>query len=63
GMAKFREDNTTDWWINNFRVAFSPTEKVRISLIGENVFNEFYSVRPGLLGAPNSATLRVDWRF
>ncbi|MEO1410611.1 MAG: hypothetical protein AAFW73_12070 [Bacteroidota bacterium] len=45
------------------RLGYDIREGLRVTLLGKNLFNEEYTLRPGLLEAPINGTLRVDWKF
>lgn len=62
-LAEFREVNNEGFWLFNGRAAYNINDNYRISVIVENMFNEEYSIRPGLLDAPRNFTAKVDLRF
>ncbi len=72
----FTNDPVTDAagaWQNDFsinkitifdaRIAWTPTEKIRIAFIAKNILNKQYSLRPSLIEAPRNYTLRADFTF
>ena len=50
-------------WVMDARVAYEPTDKVRLSIIAKNLTNRIYSVRPGRLEPPLNFTLQAKFRF
>ena len=44
----------------DLRLAVQATKQLKVSLLGENILNSEYSVRPGLLDGPRSVALRLD---
>lgn len=63
GLITFREEHNTGYWLNNVRASYTFADKVKFSLLFNNIFNEEYSVRPGLLEAPRNLMVRVDYKF
>ncbi len=61
GIGKYRAKN--DHGFTNFsaRLAFIPNDHITLRLIVDNLFNQEYMVRPGLLEAPRSYTLRFGY--
>ncbi len=51
----------TGYFVLNLRTAYTFAERLRLSLLVDNALNEAYTQRPGLLEAPRSVSLRVDW--
>ena len=47
----------------DLRFSFRPNKKWKLSLLADNLLNREYVVRPGLLEAPRSFSLRVDWQL
>lgn len=47
----------------DLRAGFEPLNNLKISLLAKNVLNEEYALRPGLLEAPRSFTIRLDYQF
>lgn len=62
-LGDYREVNNTGFLIFTARTAFQFTNKLKLSLILENLTNQEYSRRPGLLDAPRNITARVDYKF
>jgi iron complex outermembrane receptor protein len=63
GLAKFREMDTNGYWLNNVRTSYKFKNNLKLSFILNNILNEAYSVRPGLLEAPRNLMVRVDYKF
>jgi outer membrane receptor protein involved in Fe transport len=64
GLEAYRIENNSGNIVLGARVScFVFEEKGKISFISNNLLNEMYSVRPGLMEAPRSYTLRLDWQF
>lgn len=55
--------NETGTAILNLRTAYRFTDGIKLSLLTNNVFNEAYSNRPGLLEAPRNYAVRLDLKF
>jgi outer membrane cobalamin receptor len=62
-IKAYRDAHQTGFKTVDIRAAYKFTPKVKLSLIGANIFNEEYSFRPGLLEAPRNVQARVDWTF
>jgi outer membrane receptor protein involved in Fe transport len=63
GLQRFREANDRGYHLCNARAAYRFSEKFRFSMLLNNIFNEVYSVRPGMLDAPRNLTAKVDVAF
>jgi iron complex outermembrane receptor protein len=63
GLRQFREADTNGYWLNNVRTSYTFKNNLKLSLILNNLLNEEYSVRPGLLEAPRNLMMRVDYKF
>lgn len=64
GLGTYRMENNSGNTVLGARIScFVFEEKGKISFISNNLLNEMYSVRPGLMEAPRSYTLRLDWQF
>ena len=59
GLRSFR-DNHKDYTTTDLRVQYRISDRLTFTLLGRNVLNEVYSVRPGLLAAPRNLALRLD---
>lgn len=63
GLVRRRMEDDDGYWLHNLRTSYKFTEGLKVSLLLGNVFNEEYSLRPGLLEAPRNVTMRVDYSF
>jgi outer membrane receptor protein involved in Fe transport len=63
GLGAYRENDTNGYLVNNLRSSYRFSEAVKLSILFNNVFNEDYSVRPGLMDAPRNLTARMDFKF
>ena len=63
GVKSYREANFTGFKTVDIRAAYKFTPKIKLSVIGANIFNEEYNYRPGLLEAPRNVQARMDWTF
>jgi len=61
GIEKYRQRNNHGFKTFSARIGFFPSEHLRFMFIVDNLFNEEYMQRPGLLQAPRSFTLRMDY--
>ena len=62
GMRSYWPERT-DFTILDARVAFYPTDVVKISFLVKNILNQAYYYRPALMEAPRNFTLRADFTF
>lgn len=63
GLGQFRQEHNNGFWLNNVRASYAFTKSFKLSLLLNNISNEVYSVRPGLLEAPRNMMVRVDYKF
>ncbi len=63
GTNTYRKENDHGFQTFSARLAYIPYEHLRLSIIGDNVLNEEYMTRPGVLNAPRNATLKLDYTF
>ncbi|MCF8245954.1 MAG: TonB-dependent receptor [Saprospiraceae bacterium] len=63
GLRQFREENDHGDLILGARVAYFPSEKLKIALICGNLTNREYSARPGKIEATRNVALRMDYSF
>lgn len=63
GLGTYREKNNEGYLVNNLRSSYKFSESVKLSLLFNNVFNEDYAIRPGLMESPRNLTLRMDWKL
>lgn len=64
GLATFREDHKNGDWIVGFRASGTfLKDRLKASFIANNVLNHMYSLRPGLMEAPRSLSLRLEYKL
>ncbi len=63
GLRDFRERNDRGFTVVNLRGSYKLTESVKLSLLLNNLLNEAYSPRPGIMEAPRNLTMRLDFDF
>ena len=63
GLGEYRDNNTNDTHLLNFRLGYSFNERARLSFILNNALNVEYAMRPGLLEAPMNIASRFDYTF
>lgn len=63
GMKAFRDANNRGVTLLDARVAYRPTEKIKLSFLVNNLGNQEYVSRPGLMEAPRNFALRLDWNW
>ncbi|MFK7935731.1 MAG: TonB-dependent receptor, partial [Saprospiraceae bacterium] len=63
GLTDFRAANANGYTVLGLRAAYNFTPQIKLSLIGNNLLNVGYSVRPGLLEAGRTFTVRLDMKF
>lgn len=63
GLQDFRARNNNGFTVVNLRGSYQLTESVKLSLLLNNLTNEAYSPRPGILEAPRNLTMRLDFDF
>ena len=63
GVNAFRTQHDKGFITADIRAAYKFTPKIKMSVIGANIFNEEYAYRPGLVEAPRNLQARVDWTF
>lgn len=63
GLKEYRLNNQGGNKVVNLRVAYNFDENRKVSLLFNNLLNEEYSVRPGLLEPPFHMTMRLDYKF
>ncbi|MEO1712591.1 MAG: TonB-dependent receptor, partial [Bacteroidota bacterium] len=63
GLGDYRMENNTGATVFSVRMAYHHNSKTRISLLLNNLLNEEYTVRPGLLEAPRNIGVRLDYGF
>lgn len=63
GLVRQRTQDDDGYWVHNLRASYQITEGLKFSLLLNNVFNEEYTLRPGLFEAPRNLTARMDYKF
>lgn len=63
GIIRFRDANDQGHTVIDLRVARRWNERFKTSLLLNNALNEAYILRPGLMEAPRSLSLRIDWKL
>lgn len=63
GMKQYRKTNNTGDVIVNWRFAWEPAEKTKISFIINNLFNREYMTRPADVKPPRVFAVQVSLRF
>ena len=63
GLEDFRKRDDDGYHLFNARMAYQLNPNFKLSFIMNNLFNEVYSVRPGLLESPRNVTGRIDFKF
>jgi iron complex outermembrane receptor protein len=63
GLRDFRERNDRGFTVVNLRGSYKLTESVKLSLLLNNLLNQAYSPRPGIMEAPRNLTMRLDFDF
>ncbi len=62
-LADYRMANQGTIWYHNFRVAYDIGDHYKVSVLLGNAFNRIYSLRPALLEAPRSLSVRVSAKW
>ncbi len=62
GLDRFYDRYNDGYHLVNARAGYKINNQLEISLIANNVFNEIYSLRPGLMQPPRNIALRLDWK-
>lgn len=63
GLVRNRLEDNDGYWVQNIRTSYKFAQGLKVSLLLNNIFNEEYTLRPGLFEAPRNLTMRVDYRF
>jgi outer membrane receptor protein involved in Fe transport len=63
GFTKFRKKHPNGFVLLDFRAAYRPTEKLKISVLLVNALNSEYTYRPAYLEAPRNMSVRLDYKF
>lgn len=62
GIKSFRKEHNYGYRVYDFRIGYA-LKKMEFQVNVQNVFNELYTVRPGLMEAPRSIGGRVVWKI
>ena len=63
GIKAYREANNHGVTLLDVRVAYRPIDNLKFSFLVNNLGNQEYVSRPGLMEAPRNFALRVDWNW
>ena len=63
GLQQFRERNKNGATVFNLRGGYRFSDQLKVSILCNNILNEEYASRPGLMNAPRNLTARVDFKF
>jgi len=64
GLTQFREDNANGNLVLSARASFKfLDDKMKFSILADNLANKMYSIRPGIMEAPRSISGRLDFKF
>ena len=63
GVGAYREANNKGETLVNLRVGFHINDNITVTALVKNLFNNEYQVRPALLEAPRSYTLKYSHNF
>lgn len=63
GIGEYRENNPGGNTVVDARFSYKPFKGFKLSLVGKNLLNKEFMVRPGSLEPPRSLTLRGDYQF
>ena len=63
GISAYRAKNESDYLLFDIRLRYDIKEKIKISAIVKNLFNEEYTTRPGIIENPRYFTLQYQQSF
>lgn len=63
GVGKYRDKNQNGYILFDARIRYDIKEKIKISAIFKNIFNEEYTTRPGIIENPRYITLQYQQSF
>ena len=63
GLTAYRAKNTKGYKVLDIRFGYQILPELKLMIIGKNILNEEYMLRPGLLEAPRNITARMDFKF
>ncbi len=61
GIEDYRSQNSKGHFTLGARFAYHPNDQFKISIIGKNILNSEYTLRPGLLEAPANVSVRLTF--
>ena len=62
-IAQFRAINNKGFTKLDARVGFHFSEKAKLSILVNNLLNQEYTERPGILQPPRNVGVRADYQF
>ncbi|MBK6950427.1 MAG: TonB-dependent receptor [Haliscomenobacter sp.] len=63
GAMSFRNAHDKGYLVLDLRGSFQISPQIKCSMLWNNALNEAYILRPGLMEAPSSLALRLDWKL
>ncbi len=63
GALTFRDTHSKGYRVVDFRGSFQIHPQLKCSVLWNNALNEAYILRPGLMEAPASLAVRLDWKL
>ncbi len=63
GLREYREIYKKGNFLMDARISYFVTKKLKFSLVGKNLTNRSFTVRPALIDAPFNITFRADYKF
>lgn len=63
GLARFRENQDKGVFTINARSSYKINDHFKVSVILNNITNNLYAARPGLMDPPRNLTARLDVKF
>ncbi len=63
GLKNWRKTEAENIYVFDMRAAYKISSHLKVSLLGNNLFNQMYTLRPALLEAPQNFSFRVDAKF
>jgi hypothetical protein len=63
GMREYREKHNGPTLITDLRLVWNADKQNTLSIIGKNIFNIEYTMRPGLMDAPANIALQYTMKL
>lgn len=63
GLRSYREEHQSSYAYGGVRAGYKISKHSRVTFLVDNILNAEYTVRPGLIEAPRSFTLRFDYHL